>query len=247
MTTTLVSIVIPAYNDERFLAEAIESALGQKNAEAEVIVVDDGSTDGTAQVAESFGDAVTLRRKENGGPSSARNAGLDVVHGECVVFLDGDDVLFPDFVSRTLAVLDSHPEAAFVYGQMQYFGRETGISTWPPYSSAELLRGNFITLTSLIRANVCREVGFNEGLRSGWEDWDFFLSLAERGYSGIRIDEPLFLYRKHETADRLSDLMVEPANKRRARLAIMRKHLRLFGPRRYLHYLAHHVKETLHL
>jgi GT2 family glycosyltransferase len=128
---------------------------------------------------------------------------------------------------------------------MQYFGRESGVSAWPEYSVTRLVEGNFVSATSLVRRSVCEDVRFDERLRSGWEDWDFFLTVSERGWAGVRIDEPLFLYRKHESADRMSDTMVEPSNKRRARLAIMRKHLRLFGVRRYGHYLAHHAKETL--
>jgi len=119
------------------------------------------------------------------------------------------------------------------------------VSTWPEYSVAALRRGNFISATSLIRAQVFREVQFDESLLTGWEDWDFFLSLAERGYGGVRIDEPLFRYRKHETGDRLSDRMVEAGNKRKTRLAIMRRHLRLFGVPTYAHYWGHHMKESL--
>jgi glycosyltransferase involved in cell wall biosynthesis len=242
--TALVSVVIPCFNEEPFLAEAIESALEQTYPNVETIVVDDGSTDGSAAVAKQFGERVRVSSKTNGGLASARNLGIDVARGEFLTFLDGDDILRPDFVARTKALLDEDASIAFVYTQMELFGRESSVSTWPEYSLDALVHGNFISATALIRAEVFREVRFDERLRTGWEDWDFFLSLAERGYPGRRIDEPLFLYRKHDAQDRLSDRMVEAANKRKTRLAIMRRHLHLFGARRYSHYLAHHLKES---
>jgi glycosyltransferase involved in cell wall biosynthesis len=244
VVVVLVSIVIPCFNEEEFLSEAIDSALAQAYPNIETIVVDDGSTDRSVEIAQRYGDRVQIRRKANGGLSSARNCGIDAAKGEYVTFLDADDRLHPDFVAKTAAMLEADPTIGFVYTQMEYFGRESKISTWPEYSIAELVRGNFVSATSLIRASLFREVRFDERLRTGWEDWDFFLSLAERGHTGRRIDEPLFLYRKHADASRLSDTMVETVNKRKTRLAIMRKHLRLFGVRKYLHYFSHHIKET---
>jgi glycosyltransferase involved in cell wall biosynthesis len=242
--TPLVSIVIPCFNEEQFLAQAVDSALSQTYPNAETIVVDDGSTDRSVEIAQRFGTRVQIRSKANGGLSSARNCGIDAANGVYLVFLDGDDRLLPDFVEKTAAVLEGDPNAAFAYTQMRHFGRESKVSEAPEYSVDELVRGNFVSATSLIRSNVAREVRFDERLRSGWEDWDFFLTLAERGYSGHRVDEALFLYRKHDSKDRMSDRMIEPANKRRARLTIMRKHLGLFGLHRYAHYLAHHLKES---
>jgi glycosyltransferase involved in cell wall biosynthesis len=243
--SALVSIVIPCFNEELFLAQAIKSALAQTYPNIETIVVDDGSTDGSIEVAARFGTQVQVCSKQNGGLSSARNVGVDAARGEYLTFLDADDLLSPDFAARTAAVLSADQSASFVYTQMELFGRETSVSTWPEYSVPALLRGNFISATSLIRSQVFHEVKFDERLLTGWEDWDFFLSLAERGYSGVRIDEPLFRYRKHETEDRLSDRMVESGNKRRTRLAIMRRHLRLFGVPAYAHYWGHHVKESV--
>lgn len=92
----LVSIVIPAYNSEKFVAEAIESALGQTYPNIEVIVVDDGSTDGTLNVIRSFGDRVSCLSGANAGAAAARNKGAAVARGELLQFLDADDILYPD-------------------------------------------------------------------------------------------------------------------------------------------------------
>lgn len=241
----LVSIVITCYNDEEFLGEAIESALGQSYPNVETIVVDDGSTDGTATLAGSFGNRVTVVRKENGGLSSARNAGVDAARGNYITFLDADDILMPDFVTKTAAVLEADPTISWVYVQLEHFGRESGVSEFPEFDVDRLTEGNYLRATALLRSELFFDMRFDEKLRTGWEDWDFFLSLAQRGDRGRLLDEPLMLYRKHPESDRMSDLMGEARNKRRVRLRIMRRHLRLFGVKRYGHYLAHHAKETV--
>jgi len=95
----LISVVIPCFNDERHLSEAIRSALEQTYPRVEVIVVDDGSTDGSLAVAQSFGDQVTVLRKPNGGLASARNFGMREASGTFITFLDSDDILFPHFLA----------------------------------------------------------------------------------------------------------------------------------------------------
>src|SRR4028118_1383709 len=113
------SVVIPCYNQARFLGEAIESVLSQTYTDFEVIVVDDGSTDDTAEVASSYAaeDArVRLVRQENRGLAGARNRGLAESRGEYVVFLDSDDRLAEEALEVGVRELDAHPECAFVSG-----------------------------------------------------------------------------------------------------------------------------------
>lgn len=241
---SLVSVVIPCFNDERFVGEAIESALAQTYADIEVLVVDDGSTDDSAGVAGRFGSPVRVVRKPNDGVSSARNFGIERARGEYIVFLDADDRLDPHFVTKTLRALHEDPGVGFAYTQFRFVGREQKVSEWHAFDRAQLTVGNYISPTALIRVAALGSVRFDERLRTGYEDWDFYLSLAEQGTRGVLVDEPLLLYRKHETRDRLTDRMIDPPNKRKAKLFIMRKHLREFGVPAYLHFYAHHVKET---
>jgi glycosyltransferase involved in cell wall biosynthesis len=241
----LVSIVIPCFNDAQFLGEAIESALAQTYPEVEVIVVDDGSTDGSGDVARGFGDRVKVCRKENGGLSSARNRGVAAARGTYITFLDSDDVLMPDFVARTAPLLDADPTIGWVYVQLQYFGRETGVSDFPEFAVEPLLERNYLRATALLRMSLCRKFAFDEKLVTGWEDWDYFLTLVQSGERGQLLDEPLMLYRKHPEGDRMTDVMWRLQNKRRVYLRIMRRHLPLFGWRRYGHYLGHHMKSTV--
>ena len=108
----LVSVVIPCYNQAHFLSEAIESVLSQTCESFEIIVVDDGSTDNTSELASRY-QKVRLLRQENRGVSAARNAGLAESEGEYVVFLDADDRLLPEALEVGLECLDDHPECAF--------------------------------------------------------------------------------------------------------------------------------------
>src|SRR5829696_6871232 len=111
----LVSVVIPCYNQAHFLGEAIESVLAQSHPNFEIVVVDDGSTDDTSEVARRY-PGVRLVRQENQGLSGARNAGLARSEGEYVVFLDADDRLLPEALETHLEHLEAHPECAFVSG-----------------------------------------------------------------------------------------------------------------------------------
>jgi len=124
MTKPLVSCVIPVFNGERFLAEAIKSILGQTYNNLEVIVVDDGSTDSTAEVVASFGDAVIYVRQENAGPSTARNRGIQEAHGEFIAFLDADDVWHEEKLEKQLARFRERPELAYTVTFIQNFWEE---------------------------------------------------------------------------------------------------------------------------
>jgi glycosyltransferase involved in cell wall biosynthesis len=117
----LVSCVIPVYNGARFLAEAVDSVLAQTGCRVEVIVVDDGSTDGTASLTRSFGPPVQYVWKENGGPSSALHKGFPLARGEFVASLDADDVWAPGKLERQLAAFAARPELDVCLSHVQNF------------------------------------------------------------------------------------------------------------------------------
>jgi glycosyltransferase involved in cell wall biosynthesis len=112
---TTLSAVIPAYNAEAWLGQAIESALAQEEVALEVVVVDDGSTDGTAEVLATFGDRIRLVRQANRGLPAARNAGIAAARGDLVAFLDADDTWEPSKSRRQLAYLAAHPACGLVF------------------------------------------------------------------------------------------------------------------------------------
>jgi glycosyltransferase involved in cell wall biosynthesis len=183
-----VTIIIPAFNAEKYIAESVESVLAQSHPVVECIVVDDGSTDRTAEIVESFGDRVRLVRQANAERSAARNAGLALASGEYVGFLDADDLLLPGKVAEQVAFLEAHPEYDVVYSLVKYFrdGTNDRYTVRRPTPSGDILPQliytNFITMNSPLfrRGAVERVAGFDVTF-SRYEDWDFLLRLALTG------------------------------------------------------------------
>jgi glycosyltransferase involved in cell wall biosynthesis len=183
-----VAVVIPCFNYAQFLGDAIASVLDQTRAADEVIVVDDGSTDDTAAVAQRA-PGVRYVWQRNAGPSVARNAGLAAVRSEFVQFLDADDVLLPTALESGLRCALAHPECAFVAGRHVVVRAEGSVARpWPEFVTqdlyAELLRLNFIgcPATVLYRRRPLLEAdGFDGDPRvRGSEDYDLYLRLARR-------------------------------------------------------------------
>lgn len=207
----LVSIVIPTFNRQHFVADAIESGFTQTYANCEVIVVDDGSQDGTADfLRETYGDRIVLVTQANQGPGIARNSGIAAASGEFVQFLDADDQLHPQKIEIGLDIFRRRPEVAVVYTHFQFVAGdgETPVET-PPFEQytddifCELLRQTgcgILTSSSMIRRGALRAIGgFADDVdfRSA-EDWDLFLRLARR-YSFHGIDRPLVYRRMHDS------------------------------------------------
>ena len=115
-----ISVVIPAFNCENYIGETIDSVLQQTLKAFEIIVVDDGSTDGTAATLESFRSSIRYIYQSNKGPSAARNAGISYASGDYIAFLDNDDVWLPDKLSRQVDALHYHPEAALIFSDAQW-------------------------------------------------------------------------------------------------------------------------------
>jgi len=184
-------VVIPCYNQAHFLSEAIESVLGQSYPHFEVIVVDDGSQDDTAQVASAYAseDArVRLLRQENRGLAGARNRGLAESTGEYVVFLDSDDRLMGEALEVGVRELESHPECAFVSGHYRPIGADGdayAVSRQDRVGGDHylaLLRDNYISMPACVmyRRWVFEEVGGFDGSVDAAADWDLYLRVARR-------------------------------------------------------------------
>ncbi|NJM47790.1 MAG: glycosyltransferase family 2 protein [Alkalinema sp. RU_4_3] len=188
-----VSVVVPAYNIAGYLTATLRSLTTQTYDNFEVLIVDDGSTDKTAQVAHAFAanyENFHLLRKPNGGLSSARNFGIAAAKGEYIALLDGDDLYRPEKLARHVAILDRKPEIGLVYSASQAL-RDDGGRTWFYLSGkpvAEdpleaLLYKNFVGHGSnaMFRRSLVAQVGgFDERLVSV-EDLDFWLRIAETG------------------------------------------------------------------
>jgi glycosyltransferase involved in cell wall biosynthesis len=183
----LISVIIPCYNQGHFLAEAIESGLNQSYRRLEIIVVDDGSTDESAQVAIRYKD-VRLIRQPNSGLSAARNAGLAASAGDYLVFVDADDRLLPDALQAGAQCLASHPEYAFVYGHYKLITADGHPLPATERRQAreghylEMLRANYIGMhaTVMYRRVVFETVGGFDTTLDACEDYDLYLRITKR-------------------------------------------------------------------
>jgi glycosyltransferase involved in cell wall biosynthesis len=225
-----VSVVIPCYNYGVFLGDAVESVISQSASPLEIIVVDDGSSDDTRTVCMSFGPLVSYIWTPHAGLSSARNTGLARCIGEFVVFLDADDMLHPNYIACLQSVFASSNDdkLAFVYTQMELFGASTGITNFPDFSVWALIRENYIHASAMLRTSIARQVRYDETLLSGWEDWDFYLRLVERGYDGRLLNEPLLRYRQHDSPARTFTDTDDPDFRAVLKLEIAKRHPKLF-------------------
>ncbi|MEZ5284667.1 MAG: glycosyltransferase family 2 protein [Vicinamibacterales bacterium] len=184
-----VSVVIPTHNGRAFLGETLASVLAQTHQPLEIVVVDDGSTDGTAELLTSMTErgGVIVLRQAQGGTASARNTGLAAARGEFVAFLDHDDLWPADTVERHVAVMTAVPDVAVSYGYMESFGLERPYR-WPGPDgptgdvSAAFRRKNWIRSPgqALLRAEAVRAAGGFDPAVAGADDWDLYLSLAAR-------------------------------------------------------------------
>jgi glycosyltransferase involved in cell wall biosynthesis len=191
-----VSIVIPCYNQAHYLPDAIESSLSQTYKEIEVIVVNDGSHDSTSDVAKRY-KGVKLIEKENGHLSSARNAGIKAATGQYILPLDADDMIEPEFIEKTIPYLKDYD---IVSTWLKTFGTEN--RTWgssvlePKYQ--HFRQKNHINCCSLFKKSMWKTVkGYDEFMKEGFEDWDFWRRCTRLGYKVRIVPKYLFLYRKH--------------------------------------------------
>lgn len=194
MSTATVSVIIPAYNAQATVAKAIQSALAQTHPPLEILVVDDGSADGTAEVVERFGPPVRLIRKSNGGPASARNLGARSAKGEWLALLDADDWWLPHKTATQLALTDN-PKVGMVYSLELEAGRTIPDSI----SFEELWVKNVIFNSSvLLRRAVFEELGgFNEDRELiSVEDYHFWLRVAASGWHIRGCPQELAYYAK---------------------------------------------------
>ena len=199
-----VSVVIPAYNAERTLGATVRSALAQEPPPLEIVVVDDGSTDGTRALAESFGSSVRVLPGANAGPSAARNRGAREARGAWIAFLDADDLLEAGYLAAAHEHLDAHPGVGLLCFALrvldgdeptpQIIHKKTpGIA----YSTRGLLQGDVGTiLDPLVSRDVLLAAGgYEEGLRAN-EDGHLYLRLS-RVTAMHQDPRPLLLYRRH--------------------------------------------------
>lgn len=194
----LVSVIIPVFNGERYLREAVQSVLDQKYSPVEIIVVDDGSTDGTATVARCFSETVRYLHQTNQGPAAARNRGIEHAQGDLLAFADADDLWPPAKLDLQLPYLIRDPKIDIVLGRIQQVRLSETVEG--EIRAEEFAEPAFsVNLGSaIIRKSVFEDVGlFDETMRYS-EDVDWFMRAREAGAAIVTIDAVTLFYRQHE-------------------------------------------------
>ena len=202
-----VSVIIPAYNGDRYIAEAIDSALEQTYSdEYEIIVVDDGSTDNTVRVVEQYGDKVNYLSQKNQGVAASRNLGLAAARGKYIAFLDQDDIFLPDKLASQVALLEQDPDLGIVNSGWQIVDERgtasSAVQPWlqiPNLSCADLVIWKPVFLGAMLfrRSWLERARGFNTALQQT-PDVDLVMRLAMMGCSATWVKETTVKYRQHD-------------------------------------------------
>lgn len=211
--SALVSVIVPVYNGAAYIAQAVDSALAQDHPEKEIIVVNDGSSDGTLALLKTYGSRIRLIDQPNGGPQRARNAGLGAAQGDYIAFLDADDVWLQGKLAAQVAHLQAHPEVGTCYFQWHVWRADAdGQFRVPAFALQPLQRVvcndamsgwiygrllfecEMLTTTVMVRAGLARQIGeFDTRLWNG-DDYDYWLRLSQAAPIS-RLEPAAALYR----------------------------------------------------
>ncbi len=228
----LVSVVIPCYNQGEFILDAISSVQSCSEPVWEAIVVNDGSTDPVTQKVLTYlkDSGYQVVDQSNQGLAQARNKGIELAKGPYILPLDADNKIRGDYITKAIDILDRNPDVGVVYGDAELFGDNTGVRLVPDFDLNRILRGNYIDACAVFRKVVWQECGGYDPRipkKLGYEDWDFWLSAAEKGWKFYHITEVLFEYRIR------SDSMVSfcniPENRKQLLRYIATKHIGLYA------------------
>jgi len=201
MKSSSVSCIVPVFNGEMYLGEALDSILKQRYEPLEIIVADDGSTDGTREVVKRYGTRVRYLHQPNAGPGVARNLGLGAATGEFVAFLDADDLWHAEKLARQMARFDARPELDVCVAHVQNFWVPELREEEERFRSHRLSKPlpGYLTATLLARRSLFESVGpFNAALRHG-DSTDWFLRAAEHGAVIELLPDVLSYRRLHQT------------------------------------------------
>ncbi|MEY3500623.1 MAG: hypothetical protein RL308_2292 [Bacteroidota bacterium] len=204
----LVSVVIPCYNQAKYLPEALQSIENQTHQSWECIIVNDGSPDETDKVAAEWcakDSRFNYLYQNNGGLSNARNNGIKQAKGKYILTLDSDDKFEPTFIEKAIKILESNDEIGVVSSWGVRFLENKHFEEFRPRGKSldDFLFANAAIGTSLFRKKCWEQVGgYDEKMKSGYEDWEFYIRVCQQGWNVHIIEEILFFYRQHQVSMR---------------------------------------------
>jgi len=225
-----VSIIIPCYNQGKYVAEAINSALRQTFKDIEIVCVNDGSTDNSAEIIKSFADKyknfVFFNNEENKGVIYSRNFAIENCNGTYILPLDADDIIAPTYVEKAVKILDNNPNIGIVYCKAKIFGNYDKYWNLKPFNKSDILYENCIFCSALFRKSDFLKIGgYNDNMKYGCEDYDLWLSFIEQGVEVFQINEILFSYRQYDETSRTT---ISLKNKKEIWNNLIKNHINLY-------------------
>lgn len=200
-----LSIIVPCFNSRAFLRETVASLVRQTLDALEIVFIDDGSTDDTralleALIAQHPERAMTLIAQPNAGVAAARNRAIAAARGAYILPVDADDLIAPTMAEACAAVLDAQPATSIVFCDREDFGELRGVYPAGQFELARLKYFNQIAYCSMFRRAVWEAVGGYRANVDGFDDWDFWIAAAARGFRGHHIAAPLLRHRRHRAS-----------------------------------------------
>lgn len=188
-----ISVIIPTYQHGDTIETCLLSIFNQTFKNFEIIVVNDGSTDNTAQILEKYRDRIRIINQENRGAPAARNRGFKESSGEFLLFCDADVTAKPEMLQKLLEALEKHPENSYAYSSFKFGWK---IFKSQKFDSNALRKTNYITAISLIRREHFPD--WDESVKK-FQDWDLWLTMLEHGHTGVWVPEILFTAKMRRT------------------------------------------------
>lgn len=203
MNEPLVSVIMPCYNQANYLQEAVDSVLNSSYKNIEIIIVNDGSTDPQSiQILNKFkAPKSKLIHQKNKGVIIARNVAVENSQGKYILPLDSDDKIHPEYIKKSVSVLEQNENIGIVGCITELFGKKQGLFDFPKYKFPDILKGNVLVASCMFRKEDWQKVGgYNPNMIYGLEDWDFWLSIIKTGKNVFQFDEVLFYYRQNDVS-----------------------------------------------
>jgi glycosyltransferase involved in cell wall biosynthesis len=225
----LISIIVPCYNDGKYIYECLNSIHKQHYKNYEIVVINDGSTDSkTNEIINKINHPkIKVLQTQNQGPSKARNQAIHSSKGKYILPLDSDNKIGSNFIKEAICILEKSPNVKIVNCDLTLFGAKKGYVKFEEFSLEKLLCKNLIECASVFRRKDFDSTkGYNPNMKETFEDWDFWLSLLESGGEVYKIDSAEIYYRVKKGSRNSS---VSPEQFKRLRLQIYNNHKELYS------------------
>ncbi len=224
-----ISVIIPCYNQENYIAQCLDSVLTQTFQDYEIIVINDGSTDKSLDIIQTYVDKYTqikLINQSNQGVIAARNNGISQAQGAYIYPLDGDDKIAPTCLEKLYHAMQEN-KGDVIYSDNEYFGCKTGKIRYLKPTKLNMALGNYVCVSALYRKSDWEKYGgYDAMMKAGFEDWEFWLNFVEDNKVFYKVEETLFYYRIN--TDSRNHTISKLVRKNLVKL-IREKHTRLYN------------------